>query len=48
MLSISKITYFKYRTIAAVFNVNGGVFLNYQKIVRFVNIEFYTCCISIS
>jgi len=28
MLSICKLTYFKWKTITAGFNVNGGVFLN--------------------
>jgi len=31
MLSISKLTYFKWKMITAVFNVNGGVFLNSKK-----------------
>jgi len=28
MLSISKLTYFKRKTISVVFNMNGGAFLN--------------------
>jgi len=31
MLSISKLTYLKWKTITAVFNMNGGVLLNSEK-----------------
>ena len=44
MLSISKLTYLK--TITAVFNVNGGVFLKFKKTVHFVKFHFYMLYIS--
>jgi len=46
MLSISKLTYFKWKTITAVFNVNGGVFLNSKKIMHLVNFQFHMFCIN--
>jgi len=45
MLSISKLTYFKWKTITAVFNVNGGVFLNSKKMMRLAKCQFYMLCI---